>query len=130
MTNMLQSSVLAVKAFFSLLYFDAAGLGQDFPKLRAKVRASQLSRRAPSAYTTALVCSAVNRACIWYPKRVFCLQRSMVVTCLLRSYGVPAQMVFGAQRLPFRAHAWVEVNGQVINERSEVQRLFAVWERC
>jgi hypothetical protein len=38
-------------------------------------------------------------------------------------------MAIGAQNLPFKAHAWTEVNGRAINERRDVQRLYAIWER-
>ena len=76
------------------------------------------------------VCTAVNYACIWYPKQALCLQRSFVTTYMLRKHGVPAHMVLGAQKLPFKAHAWVEVDGQAINERSNVQATYAVWDRC
>lgn len=76
------------------------------------------------------VCDAVNHACVWYPKRVLCLQRSAVTTCLLRDRGVPAKMVMGAQNLPFKAHAWTEVDGRAINERRNVQRIYSVWGRC
>jgi hypothetical protein len=63
----------------------------------------------------------VNYACIAYLKGVFCLQRSAVTTCLLPSVGVSAQMVIGAQKAPFKAHAWTEVGGLAINERRDVQ---------
>src|SRR5205823_1201857 len=76
------------------------------------------------------VCAAVNYASVWYPKQVLCLQRSFVTTYLLRRCGVSAQMVLGAQKLPFRAHAWVEVDGQVVNERSNIQGIYGVWDRC
>jgi len=39
-------------------------------------------------------------------------------------------MVLGAQKFPFRAHAWVEVGGRAINERNNVQARYGVWERC
>src|SRR5580704_7845541 len=74
-------------------------------------------------------CVAVNYACVWYPKQALCLQRSFVTTYLLRKHGVAAQMVVGAQKLPFKAHAWVEVGGRAVNERSDVQA-YGVWERC
>lgn len=76
------------------------------------------------------VCNAINRACVWYPKRILCLQRSAVTTCLLRNCGVPARMTIGAQRFPFRAHAWTEVNGRPVNERREVEKIYLVWDRC
>jgi hypothetical protein len=53
-----------------------------------------------------------------------------VTTCLLRTCGIPAQMVIGAQEFPFKAHAWTEVDGRAINERRDVQKVYLVWERC
>jgi hypothetical protein len=76
------------------------------------------------------VCTAVNYACVFYPKQALCLQRSFVTTYLLRKHGVSAEMVLGAQKLPFKAHAWVEVDGRAINERSNVQATYAIWDRC
>jgi hypothetical protein len=76
------------------------------------------------------VCTAVNYACVWYPKQALCLQRSFVTTYLLRKHGFAAQLVLGAQKLPFKAHAWVEVDGRAINERSEVQATYTVWDKC
>ena len=75
------------------------------------------------------VCLAVNSAMMWYPKQVLCLQRSVVTTCLLRSHGVQAHMVMGAQRTPFKAHAWVEVDGRAINEKTDVQAHYGIWVR-
>jgi hypothetical protein len=49
---------------------------------------------------------------------------------LLRRCGIPASMVMGAQMLPFKAHAWTEVDGRAINERREVQKVYTAWERC
>ncbi len=69
-------------------------------------------------------------ACIWYPKQVLCLQRSAVAVTMLRRYGIPAEMVIGAQRLPLKAHAWVEVGGRVVNDKPEVQSDYLVMERC
>ena len=34
------------------------------------------------------------------------------------------------RNLPFKAHAWVEVDGRAVNERSNVQATYAVWDRC
>jgi len=118
------------KALLALTVFDLLLLGRNFPRLHRIVQSWKVSPREPSPNTTRHVCDAVNRACSWYPKRALCLQRSVVTTCLLRSCGVSAQFVLGAQRLPFKAHAWVEVNGCAVNELSDVQSNYGVWERC
>lgn len=117
-------------AFGGLLGFDVLRLGHNFAKLRRIVGGWTLARQLRFANPVNRVCRAVNYACIWYPKRVQCLQRSVVTTCLLRSCGVPAKMVIGIQQLPFRAHAWTEVDGRAINERRDVQRIYQVLERC
>jgi prolyl oligopeptidase len=48
----------------------------------------------------------------------------------LRQLGVPAELVIGAQPLPFRAHAWVEVRGVVINDKVSATENYAVLDRC
>jgi len=118
------------KAFFGLLAYDALFLGRNFARLHRVVRKWPLPRTNTAADLTDRVSDAMNHALIWYPKRVQCLQRAAVTTCLLRSLGVPATMVLGAQKFPFRAHAWVEVGGRAINERNNVQARYGVWERC
>ncbi len=118
------------KALIGLLAFDLLLLGRHFSRMHRFVRNWRVSPIPSSSDVIGLVCGAVNSACVWYPKRVLCLQRSTVTTCLLRSCGVPAQMVIGAQKMPFKAHAWTEVHGQAINERRDVQGIYGVWERC
>jgi hypothetical protein len=121
---------LTSEALLFLLAFDLFGFGRDFSRMHRFVRSRKVGPKAPGADAVECVCNAVNIACIWYPKRVLCLQRSVVTTCLLRRYGIPAQMVMGAQKVPFRAHAWTEVEGQAINERNDVKKRYGVWERC
>jgi hypothetical protein len=117
------------KALLGLLAFDLLGLGKNFFCVYEMVRGwNVLDRPAPAGIENE-VSDAVNLACAWYPKHVLCLQRSAVITCLLRHCGVSNQMVVGAQKLPFKAHAWVEVAGKVINDESEVLATYMVWER-
>jgi hypothetical protein len=118
------------QALCGLFVFDVLRLGHDFARLHRIVRKWKVSSHTATPHIMVEVCDAVNRACVWYPKQAFCLQKSVVTTCLLRSHGIPAQMVLGAQRLPFRAHAWVEVEGRAINEKLDVQAVYGVWERC
>jgi len=75
------------------------------------------------------VCWAVDEAAIWYFKRVQCLQRSVVATILLRLHGIDAELVIGHRQVPFQSHAWVEVNGEVVNDRRQYCKLFTPIER-
>lgn len=121
---------LVGKALFALAAYDLFRFGANFIRIHNFVRSWGIA--SPSAFPEIVerVCRAVNYACVWYPKRVLCLQRSAVTTCLLRSCGVEAEMVIGAQKCPFKAHAWTEVNGRPINERRDVRAAYLVWERC
>lgn len=122
--------ILVGKALIGLLIFDVLRLGSNFPRLLGALRKWTVRPKQVRAGLIEQVCEAVNHACVWYPKRVLCLQRSAVTTCLLRSFGVPANMVLGTQILPFKAHAWTEVNGVAVNERRDVQNTYLVWQRC
>jgi hypothetical protein len=118
------------KALIGLMAFDVMGFGRDFARMHKFLRKWRVVSRPVPRDIVERVCDTMNSACLWYPKRVLCLQRSAVTTCLLRSLGVHAQMVMGARKVPFKAHAWVEVDGRAINERSDVQRIYGIWERC
>lgn len=72
---------------------------------------------------------AVDEACVWYLKRVPCLQRSAVTTWMLRRHGTPARLVIGYRPVPFESHAWVEVDGVVVNDRPQYPRVFTVLDR-
>lgn len=123
-------SFLFWRALFGFFVFDARGFGRDFPRLYKFVKNQSVSKRAVRPEVVERVCQAVNRASVWYPKRVQCLQRSVVTTCMLRRCGIAAKMALGAQTVPVKAHAWTEVDDKAINERRDVQHIYSVWERC
>ena len=122
--------MLFLRALCALFAYDVLSAFCRFETIYSMVKHWTVSSDRHNQNTVNRVCSAVNHACIWYPKQVLCLQCSFVTTYLLRKQGVAALMVLGAQKLPFKAHAWVEVDGQAINERSNVQATYAVWDRC
>jgi hypothetical protein len=43
---------------------------------------------------------------------------------------VSAHLVIGAQQMPFKAHAWVEVDGIVVNDKQYIGELYAILDRC
>jgi prolyl oligopeptidase len=97
-------------------------------------------RRWPTRDRTTHTCSreqvidqalaAVRRACPYYHREARCLQKSAVLVCLLRSRGLPVELVIGVSKLPFRAHAWVELDGLVLNGAQSVRTRGTVIERC
>jgi hypothetical protein len=118
------------KAYANLLYFDFCLARGNFPALYGKVRSCAVEKNVQRSDAIEQICSAMDLACIWYWKKVLCLQRSAATACLLKRHGVPAQMVIGVQQMPFRAHAWVEVYGQVVNDRPYTAGMYAVIDKC
>jgi hypothetical protein len=121
---------LVLEAYCKLIRFDRYLRRGDFRGLYDKVRNCPVGARMCSDDTVGQICSAVDLACIWYWKEALCLQRSATAACLLKKYGIPAQMIIGAQPLPFKAHAWVEVDGRVVNDKSYTPEMYSVLDRC
>jgi hypothetical protein len=99
--------------------------------LRRAVRNHPVNRSERSRLGTAEELShAMDLACIFYFKRVLCLQRSAATAILLRRHGWKPEMVTGAQLLPYEFHAWVEIDGVVVNDKPYMQEIYQVLERC
>lgn len=123
-------SFLILRAYSMLIIFDLYLARDNFAALHDKVRFYPLSKECPPPKTIEQTCSAVDMASIWYWKEVRCLQRSAATACLLKQFGVAAQMVIGARQIPFKSHAWVEVDGHVVNDKPYMRDLYAVLDRC
>jgi hypothetical protein len=123
-------SSLVLEAYLKLVHFDLYLARGNFAALYDRVRKYPLGRRVPVPDAVERICAAINMACIWYWKEALCLQRSAATACLLKKYGVPAQMVIGAQQVPFKAHAWVEVRGCVVNDKPYTPEMYVVLDRC
>ena len=122
---------LTLRAYLKLISFEFCLRRNDFRFLYEKVRNCSVTSRKPSNFALEHVCAAIETACIWYWKEALCLQRSAATACLLKSAGIPAEMIIAAQVLPFRAHAWVEVDGHVVNDRPYISEVYPLLlDRC
>lgn len=99
-----------------------------FARMRRLIVRCRVRRPLASAPTQDIVW-AVEEACVWYVKRVACLQRSAVTTWMLRRHGTSAHLVIGYRPVPFESHAWVEVDGVVVNDRAQYPKVFTVLDR-
>lgn len=122
---------LAFEAYWQLIRFDLYLVQGDFAGLYRRVRAYPVHQPPGSGiHTPEQICTAVDQACTWYWKEALCLQRSAATACLLKRHGVRAQLVIGIRQIPFRAHAWVEVDGYVVNDRPYMREIYAELDRC
>jgi hypothetical protein len=113
-------------ALFGLLTFDLLLEIGSMYGLCSAVQRWPRRNRSTADTLAGEVCTAVDKACVWYPRKALCLQRSAVTTCLLRLYGLPATMTIAARPVPFMAHAWVEMDAAVINDHPGVRNLYTI----
>lgn len=94
-------------------------------------RHSSVAGRAATrrVVSSQVLSAAVEVACTYYCHRVKCLQRSVVCREMLRRHGFRAEVVVGVQQFPFYAHAWVELDGAVVNDFPRVKELYQVLDR-
>lgn len=124
------SRLWAVPAWLGLLAVDGLLASLGFGRVLALITRVPPRRRPDRDLSKAKALSvAVDRAAGLYFKRAWCLQRSIVTAALLRLRGFPATLVIGARRMPFYAHAWVELEGAIVNDGDRVRRDFAVLGR-
>jgi Transglutaminase-like superfamily len=102
----------------------------NFVGLHNKVHSYPCQKTLSANSSIEQICRAVDTAAIWYWKQVYCLQRSAATACLLRHHGFRAEMIIGAQHVPFRTHAWVEVEGLVVSDRPYMREIYEVLDRC
>ena len=78
-------------------------------------------------WQAARITNAVGRR---MPIPATCLQRSVTLWWTLGRRKIDSRVVMGARKdqSDFHAHAWVEVDGVVINDRQDLRETFAVFD--
>lgn len=73
-----------------------------------------------------LLCAywAIRRA--FRQGRLDCLERSLILSWMLVGAGLKPVLCFGIVQMPFRAHAWVEIDDVVVNDSVDSVRNYSV----
>jgi hypothetical protein len=122
---------LILESWLLLFYIDCVMKLRTFKHLYGLVRHRAVSPKPFSrAVSSEEICRAVDMACVFYFKRILCLQRSSATTILLRRWGWNAEMVIGAQPIPFKSHAWCEIEGRVVNDKPYVRDMYQAFDHC
>lgn len=114
---------LVLRALWELARYDAILKLFGFAHVQRQVRNCRPARNASQPDSAAKFCDAVQLATCLYWRPVLCLQRSVCAVRLLRKRGVDARLVVGYRPTPFFSHAWVEVDGRIVNGSPAYQRL-------
>ncbi len=121
-------TVLVARALWELLRYDLVAAAFGFRGIHRGLR--RVSAKRPNAPPEQAIAEAFEFAASLYWKPARCLQRSVALARLLRAYAYPAELVIGFRLAPFFSHAWVEVEGRVINGSSALPAKLHVLERA
>jgi hypothetical protein len=114
--NRTRYSILVFRALWEMIRYDLVYVTLGFQRIHSRVAQQRVAARTFKAETETQVCEAVFLAACFHWRPVRCLQRSIVATRLLRAYGINGRLVIGYRPSPFFSHAWVEVDGRVVND--------------
>lgn len=122
-------AALCARTLFELIRYDVLFALRGLRGVRPAA-----GRRAPVAEAAGAelefaICEAAAAVAPIYWKPIRCLQRSIVITRVMRSRGIPAQVVVGYRPAPFFSHAWVEVEGRAVSDSPVYQKRLLVLER-
>ena len=93
-------------------------LARGIPKQRAVMTPTSEAEVASKIEHAHRIAHLVSIAARHGPYRATCLRRSLALWWLLRRRGIPAEIRIGVRKDQGKldAHAWVEHNGQALNE--------------
>lgn len=122
---------LPVRVLIQLLMYDfqMAFFGFEWIYRQLERSQSRANVLRLSVAEEARLFAAFAKASLFYWKPVRCLQRSVVLGRLLRESGVAARIVIGYRPVPFFGHAWVEIDGRVVNDSPIYAERLAVLDR-
>jgi hypothetical protein len=119
--------LLMIRVFWELLRYEVVVSIFGFRGVHRGLR--RLRNRKSREEVLPAVCRAVDIVCAFYWKRILCLQRSVITARVMHAYGIAADVVIGYRFAPFFSHAWVEVNGRVVNDHTGLPEKLQVLER-
>lgn len=122
----IQYAWLVCRALFELARVDATYAMGGFADIRRQLARYAVANATATREKETMVCDAVALASALYWKPVRCLKRSVCAVRLLRRHGLAAQLVIGYRPVPFLSHAWVEIDGRVVNDSPEYPKQLRV----
>lgn len=121
---------LILKSYLSLITVEIEQKTFGFKRVYKSVRGRRTASIAEDKRTSyEQIARAMDLACVFYPKTVLCLQRSVAAVRCLRRSGWPAELVIGCAISTFEDHAWVELGAVVINDKPYMHEMYQVLDR-
>ena len=118
--------------FLPVLMLLLKGLGrhrtQSFLRIMSPDPEKHCSNRQISSLSIDRCAEAIRVAGAHGLVNALCLPKSLLLWYLLRWWGLQAEVRIGVSKAQgyFRSHAWVELDGVVVNDRNDVAQDFVV----
>lgn len=118
---------LIIEAFFELVKIHfILKVGKISKLIRFLQRRLAIeSNTTVSLEQISLLGAALDKVCLFYPKKTYCLPWAGTLALLAFKRGWKCQFFIGIQTLPFYAHAWIEYQGKIVNDSLEIQERLA-----
>lgn len=110
-----QYSLLVFRALWELARYETTIALRGFGYIQRQLKWQSSATKPAGPELQQAICNAVLLATCLYWKPVLCLQRSVCAVRLLRAHGIAAKLVIGYRPSPFFSHAWVEIDGRIVN---------------
>ncbi len=120
---------LVARALWELARYDLVTAMAGFRGVRKGLSQLRCIRPVRCREMETAICQAMVWAMSLYWRPVKCLQRSVGTARLLRKHRADAQVVIGYRPVPFFSHAWVELDGEVVNDSPVYQQRLQILER-
>jgi len=108
-------ALLVCRALYELARYEAIIWLRGFGCIQRELSRQSIAPKPTSPELEQAICDAVLLATCLYWKPVLCLQRAVCAVRLLRKDGIAGRLVIGYRPSPFFSHAWVEVDGRIVN---------------
>ena len=115
-----------LSAVYELARYDMIGAVRGPGNIHRRLGRLPMTSEPTNHELVRATCDAVLLAACLYWKPVLCLQRSVGIVRLLRKQGIAARLMIGYRLEPFFAHAWVEVDGGIVNDSPTYQERLQV----
>lgn len=109
------------------------GYGRTFTSLQKRAQLQTKGTQTPSELQESVqnTCRMVRAALRYSPSQFTCLEESLTLWYLLLRQGIPACLRIGVrkEKEKFEAHAWVEHEGEALNQDEAMHQHYAAFEK-
>jgi Transglutaminase-like superfamily len=109
------------------------GYGKTFTSLQERVRFEAKKTESKPALREEVqsTCRMVRAALCYSLSQYTCLEESLTLWYLLRKLGIPVCLRIGVRKEgeKFEAHAWVEHDGEALNQDEAMHQHYAAFEQ-